>query len=149
MKTIFSNISVILMALLVMLLSMGINVSIMQCCDQSGKIFIGTEVPSCNTEEDLISASNQENTPCCVLEVKKLCCPEEDNCLIEIDLIKFDFETLVISYNQLVPSFSSFILTSLFTGSVNLELHHSNITYRPPPDKLYQPVFSQIQSFLL
>ena len=146
MRTILINISVIIMTFFVMLLSIGINISRMQCCDTNNKIFIGQQVPSCNTEKDLICTPHKDIS-CCFLGVEELCCPDEENCLITTDLIQFNFETIVKSYNQLITSSTFFVLIFLSADSFCLDLYHSNITYRPP--RLCQPIFSQIQSFLL
>ena len=98
MKKIFRNISLVMMTILVVFLSMGVNISKMQC-DKAGRVFIGTETMSCSADKDIICDSNQEKITCCILEIKKSCCPKQtdNSCSSETELIQFDFEKLLRS----------------------------------------------------
>ena len=149
MKKMFRNISLIMMTILVVFLSMGVNISKMQC-DKAGRVYIGTEVPSCNTEKDIICVDKQE-LPCCFLEIKKPCCPEtmDNSCSSDSRLIQFDFETLVESTEEIItltPTVFSLCFISAYchTNSL-LNLYISDI----PPQKLNKPLLAQLQTFLL
>ena len=101
MKKMFRNISLVMITILVVFLSMGVNISKMQC-DKSGRVFIGTETMSCSADKDIICESNQEKFFCCILEIQKSCCPEQtdNNCSSDIELVQFDFETIVESVDH-------------------------------------------------
>jgi len=150
MKQISRNISLIMMTILVVLLSMGVNISKMQC-DKAGRVFFGTKTMSCSADKDIICDSNQEKISCCILEIKKSCCPEQtdNNCSSDTELVQFDFETIIeyIEYNtSLLNAFyvNSFV-SNYFRFNYNINNYKSGI----PPPKLHKPILSKIQSFLL
>ena len=96
MKQILRNISLVIMIILVVFLSMGVNVSKMRC-DEDGSLYLGSEVPSCSMDNEVICTKEQEKVSCCMLEVVRSCCPEkkDNSCASETETIQFDFETLV------------------------------------------------------
>ena len=150
MKQISRNISLILITILVVLLSIGVNISKMQC-DKAGRVFFGTKTMSCSADKDIICDSNQEKISCCILEIKKSCCPEQtdNNCSSDTELVQFDFETIIeyIEYNtSLLNAFyvNSFV-SNYFRFNYNINNYKSGI----PPPKLHKPILSKIQSFLL
>ena len=150
MKQISRNISLIMMTILVVLLSMGVNISKMQC-DKAGRVFFGTKTMSCSADKDIICDSNQEKISCCILEITKSCCPEQtdNNCSSDIELIQFDFETIVESIEHNTSFLNTFYVNSFvldfFTFNYNLNKYKSGI----PPPKLLKPILSKIQSYLL
>jgi len=150
MKRMFRNISLVMMTILVVFLSMGVNISKMQC-DKEGRVFIGTETMSCSASKDIICDSNQEKITCCILEIKKSCCPKQtdNSCSSETELIQFDFETIVESINHNTSLSNSIYINSIvsnyFTSNYNVNNYKSGI----PPPKLYKPILAKIQSFLL
>jgi hypothetical protein len=150
MKQILRNISLVIMTILVVFLSMGVNISKMRC-DKTGSLYLGSEVPSCSEENEVVCAKAQEKVSCCMIEVKKSCCPEtnDKSCASSTQNIHFDFETLLTAFE---PDFSvapillfTFNLRYCFNTDYNVQTYLSDI----PPPKLHKPVLSNIQSFLL
>ena len=150
MKQIFINISLVILTIFVVFLSMGINISKMRC-DETGTLYLGSEVPSCSEENEVVCTKEQEKVSCCMIEVKKSCCPEtkDKSCASSTQNIHFDFETLLTAFE---PDFSvapillfTFNLRYCFNTDYNVQTYLSDI----PPPKLHKPVLSNIQSFLL
>ena len=149
-KQVLINISLVIMILLVVFLSMGVNISKMRC-DEGGSLYLGSEVPSCSMESEIICAKEQEKVFCCMKEIKKSCCPErdDDSCESETKTIQFNFQTLVKSFDLnfsvgLILLFA-FTLVDCFNTDYNGQTYLSDI----PPPKLHKPVLSKIQAFLL
>ena len=149
-KEIFKVVVSIVMVVFILSISMGVNISKMKC-NEDGDLYLGSEVPSCSMENEVICEGKQEKISCCMKEIKKLCCPEknDNSCASETETIQFDFETLLTVFD---PDFSAalillfaFNLTDCFNANYNVQTYLSDI----PPPKLHKPVLSKIQSFLL
>ena len=150
MKQILRNISVFIMTILVVFLSMGVNISKMRC-DKTSSLYLGSEVPSCSMDNEVICTKAQEKVSCCMLEIKKSCCPEkkDNSCTSETETIQFDFETLVTSFELNLKEISVLLYTvALNDKQCDLKKHINYISGIPPP-KLNKPQLAQIQSFLL
>ena len=149
-KEIFKVALSIVMAVFILSISIGVNISKMKC-NEDGDLYLGSAVPSCSIENEVICEGKQEKISCCMKEIKKLCCPERNgnSCASETENIQFDFETLVTVFEvdfSLVPVLLfRFNLTHCFNTNYNVRTYLSDI----PPLKLHKPVLSQIQSFLL
>ena len=150
MKQILRNISLVIMTILVVFLSMGVNISKMRC-DKTGSLYLGSEVPSCSEENEVVCNEEQEKVSCCMIEVKKSCCPEtnDKSCASSTQNIHYDFETILTVFELdfsektiLLSFFNSYDSKSYF---VKVNNYFSGI----PPPKLNKPQLSQIQSFLL
>ena len=150
MKKMFRNISLVMMTILVVFLSMGVHVSKMQC-DKSGRVFIGTETMSCSADKDIICDFNQEKIACCILEIQKSCCPEQtdNNCSSDIELVQFDFETIVESVDHNTSLLNAFYVNSYVSNYFTFNYNVNNYKSGIPPPKLHKPILSKIQSFLL
>lgn len=150
MKCIIQNIIFIPMAIFIMLLSMGLNISKMKCAE-GGAVYLGTEVPSCSQEKEVQCEQVQKKVTCCILEIEKSCCPETEDksCASETELLHFDFETIIsfsnYDFSLLVQPIINIICSDIFSISKLSNNFQSGI----PPPKLNKPVLSQIQSFLL
>jgi len=149
-KEISKSIPFIGMAIFILLISVGLNISKMKCTDD-GVFYLGTEVPSCSLEEEVVCEKEQEKVSCCLLDIEKSCCPEmqDKSCASETENIHFNFETL-LSYSglnfKLSPKLISFKSNYLFSETLISEIKYfSGI----PPPKLNKPDLSKIQSFLL
>ena len=148
------NSSVLLTAFLVMFLSIGLNISKMKCAED-GRLYLGTEVPSCSMETEVLCGSQQKQISCCKKEIIKSCCPEtnDNSCASETENIHFEFETLLSEYEFTFVDFSIelplFYPTSTSTSTSQEQQLVNNYQNGIPPPKLKQPIFSQIQSFLL
>ncbi len=149
-KEIFKVVFSIVMAVFILSVSMGMNVSKMKC-NKDGDLYLGSSVPSCSMENEVICEGKQEKISCCMKEIKKSCCPEknDNSCASETETIQFDFEALLTAFE---PDFSvapillfTFDLTDCFNANYNGQTYLSDI----PPPKLHKPVLSNIQSFLL
>ena len=150
MKKMFRNISLVMMTILVVFLSMGVNISKMQC-DKSGRVFIGTETMSCSADKDIICDSNQEKITCCILEIKKSCCPKQtdNSCSNDTELIQFDFETIVESVDHNTSLLNAFYVNSYVSNYFTFNYNVNNYKSGIPPPKLHKPILAKIQSFLL
>ena len=149
-KEIFKVVVSIVMVVFILSISMGVNISKMKC-NEDGDLYLGSEVPSCSMENEVICEGKQEKISCCMKEIKKLCCPEknDNSCASETETIQFDFETLLTAFD---PDFSvapillfAFILTDRFNTDYNGQAYLSDI----PPPKLHKPILAKIQSSLL
>ena len=149
-KEIFRVVFSITMVVFILSISIGVNISKMKC-NESYALYLGSEVPSCSMEDEVICEEEQEKTSCCMKEIKRLCCLEknDNSCASETKTIQFDFETLLTAFD---PDFSvapillfTFNLTDYFNVNYNVQTYLSDI----PPPKLHKPVLSKIQSFLL
>jgi len=149
-KEIFRIVFSIVMAVFILFISMGMNISKMKC-DEGGAFYLGSEVPSCSMKNEVICAKEQEKASCCMLEVKKSCCPEknDNSCASETQDIQFDFETLLTVFeldfsviNVLLFTLVSYDKVSHFTKVIKC---FSGV----PPPKINKPILAEIQSFLL
>ena len=150
LKEIFKVVSSIVMAVFILSISMGMNISKMKC-DEDGSVYLGTEVPSCSEENEVVCNKEQEKVSCCMIEVEKSCCPEtnDESCASSTQNIHYDFETILtvleLDFSEkasLLPFFNSYDSKSYF---VKVNNYFSGI----PPPKLNKPQLAQIQSFLL
>ena len=149
-KEIFKVVVSIVMVVFILSISMGVNISKMKC-NEDGDLYLGSEVPSCSMENEVICEGKQEKISCCMKEIKKLCCPEknDNSCASETETIQFDFETLVtvfeVDFSVVPVLLSAFNLTDCFNANYNVQIYLSDIS----PPKLHKPVLSKLQSFLL
>ncbi len=139
MKKDILNIFLGLFIILIVSLSMGFNISKM-CCDDSGILYLGSKVPSCNLGE----------VSCCSAEITELCCTEtnDNSCSSITQNFHFEFQTVInyfhVNFKQLIFLFY-IVLYEL--GYDNYVFINSLIDH--VPIHIYQPEFSEIQSFLL
>ena len=149
-KEMFKVVFSIVMAVFILSISIGINISKMKC-DEDGALFLGIEVPSCSLEDEVVCEAEQAKVLCCILEVQKSCCPETEDksCAIETQSIHFDFQTLLIpveiNYSITNILFATFIPYNSKACFIKVNNYFSGI----PTPKLNKPILSQIQSFLL
>jgi len=149
-KEIFKVVVSIVMVVFILSISMGVNISKMKC-NEAGDLYLGSEVPSCSMENEVICEGKQEKISCCIAKIEKLCCPEknDNSCASETETIQFDFETLLTAFDHDFSVASillfSFNLTDCFSANYNVQTYLSDI----PPPKLHNPVLSKIQSYLL
>jgi len=149
-KEIFKVVFSIVMAVFILSLSMGMNISKMKC-DEDGALYLGSEVPSCSMENEVVCETEQAKVVCCILEIQKSCCPEknDNSCASETQNFHFDFETLlpVINLDFSVADilFTTFNSCDGKTYFVKVNNYFSSI----PLPKLYKPELAKIQSFLL
>ena len=135
------NSSVLLTAFLVLFLSIGLNISKMKC-DEDGTLYLGTEVPSCSMETEVLCGSHQE---------KISCCPEtnDNSCASETENIHFEFETLLSEHEFTFVDFSIELPVFYAASTSQTQQLVNNYQSGIPPPKLKRPIFSQIQAFLL
>ena len=95
MMKIVKNICVLIVVTAVMFLTIGANISKMQC-DKGFSFYLGKEVPNCKTDKKVSCNINIEKVSCCKEEeMKELCCPTTDGCEKDTALLQFTFETVV------------------------------------------------------
>ncbi|CAI8228049.1 MAG: Uncharacterised protein [Cryomorphaceae bacterium] len=150
LKEVFKVVFSIVMAVFILSVSMGMNISRIKC-DEEGSVYLGTEVPSCSVENEVVCNKEQEKVSCCMIEVQKSCCPEtnDKSCASSTQNIHYDFETILTIFKldfsektSLLSFFNSYESISYF---VKVNNYFSGI----PPPKLNKPQLAQIQSFLL
>ena len=138
MKKDILNIFLGLLTILVVSLSVGFNISKMGC--DSSILYLGSKVPSCNLGE----------FSCCSAEITESCCPEtnDNSCSSITQNFHFEFQTVInyfhVNFKQLI--FLFYI--------VLYELDYDNYMFISSvidhvPIHIYEPEFSEIQSFLL
>jgi hypothetical protein len=150
LQEIFKVVSSIVMAVFILSISMGMNISKMNC-DEDGSVYLGTEVPSCSMENEVVCNKEQEKVTCCMIEIQKSCCPEtnDESCASSTQNIHYDFETVLTVFEldfsekaSLLSFFNSYESKSYF---VKVNNYFSGI----PPPKLNKPILAKIQSFLI
>ena len=150
LKEIFQVAFSILMAVFILFISMGMNISKIKC-DEDGGVYLGTQVPSCSEKNEVVCNEEQEKVSCCMIEIQKSCCPEtnDKSCASSTQNIHYDFETILTvleldfsEKNSQSASFSSYERKSYF---IKVNNYFSGI----PHSKLNKPQLTQIQSFLL
>ena len=107
MNKLSSNIISFFLICFVLFLSIGTNISKMQC-SKGDKLFFGTEVPNCVDEKKKYCNINIEEFSCCAKEkLLESCCRKNDDnsCASEITIIQFDFETLLCYFDFSVNLF--------------------------------------------
>ena len=133
-----------------MFLSIGLNISKMKCAED-GTLYLGTEVPSCSMETEVLCGSHEEKISWCMKEIIKSCCPEtnDNSCASETENIHFEFDTLLSEHEFTFVDFS--IDLPVFYAASTTQTHRlvNNCQSGIPPPKLKQPIISQIQAFLL
>jgi hypothetical protein len=150
LKEIFKVVFSIVMAVFILSVSMGMNISKMNC-DEDGSVYLGFEVPSCSEEYEVVCNKEQEKVTCCMIEIQKSCCPEtnDESCASSTQNIHYDFETILTVFEldfsekaSLLSFFNSYESKSYF---VKVNNYFSGI----PPPKLNKPILAKIQSFLI
>ena len=149
-KEIFKVVVSIVMVVFILSISIGVNISKMKC-NEEGDLYLGSEVPSCSMENEVICEGKQEKISCCMKEIKKSCCPEknDNSCASETETIQFDFETVVIVFEADFSAAQSLLFTFNFTDCFNVNYNLPTYLSDIPPPKLHKPILAKIQSFLL
>ena len=150
LKEVFKVVFSIVMAVFILSVSMGMNISRIKC-DEEGSVYLGTEVPSCSVENEVVCNKEQEKVSCCMIEVQKSCCPEtnDKSCASSTQNIHYDFETILtifeLDFSEKTSLLSFFNFSASKSYFVKVNHYFSGI----PPPKLNKPQLAQIQSFLL
>ena len=150
LKEIFKVVFSIVMAVFILSVSMGMNISKMKC-DEDGSVYLGTEVPSCSVENEVVCNKKQEKVSCCMIEIQKSCCPEtnDESCASSTQNIHYDFETILTVFEL---DFSKITILLSFLNSYDSKSYFvkvNNYFSGIPPPKLNKPILAKIQSFLI
>ena len=150
LKEIFKVVFSIVMAVFILSISMGMNISKMKC-DEDGSVYLGTEVPSCSVENEVVCNKKQEKVSCCMIEIQKSCCPEtnDESCASSTQNIHYDFETILTVFEL---DFSKITILLSFLNSYDSKSYFvkvNNYFSGIPPPKLNKPILAKIQSFLI
>ena len=137
------NITILLMATFVLLLSIGMIVSKVQC-KKGSKVFIGTEVSNCKLKKEIETCGNKK-------QVQKSCEKTENLPKKESKLLQFDFETLELKeLNLFDASLVQLYLTLIYDEFYSVQSEFLTLNhYADAPPLVNKPILSQIQSFLL
>lgn len=95
MKKVFQNIILLVFATITLFVSMGINISKMQC-DKGSRVFIGTEAPKCKAEQEFVCKKRMEKSTCCKKkQMQNSCCSKnKKDCNTTSKFLQFDFEVV-------------------------------------------------------
>ena len=151
MKRILSNIGVIISSLLVLLLSIGVSVSKMNC-SMDNKLFLGTEVPNCMESQDKLATLQIKSTSCCKkTESITTCCPQtnDNSCSSDTRSVKFDFETLTSVFSLKLLNLELQYLLVIFNDLHSEESIYNSIFYNHLNKGYLRPLLTNLQSFLL
>ena len=150
LKEVFKVVFSIVMAVFILSVSMGMNISRIKC-DEEGSVYLGTEVPSCSVENEVVCNKEQEKVSCCMIEVQKSCCPEtnDKSCASSTQNIHYDFETILTIFELDFSEKTSLLSFSISYNSKSYFVKVNNYFSGIPPPKLNKPQLAQIQSFLL
>jgi len=150
LKEVFKVVFSIVMAVFILSVSMGMNISRIKC-DEEGSVYLGTEVPSCSVENEVVCNKEQEKVSCCMIEVQKSCCPEtnDKSCASSTQNIHYDFETILTVFELDFSAKTSLLSFSISYNSKSYFVKVNNYFSGTPPPKLNKPKLAQIQSFLL
>ena len=149
MRIFFQNIFAVSMSILVFVLSIGVNISELNCGD-SVRFFLGDSVKSCNDYKDMSCCKMDEPITCCTVDVEKKCVlvSSFDCCASETELINFQFETLIESSSSNLIFFLSIYLFNKLHLDIDINNFNPYVNYKPP-SYLFKSLIIQIQSFLL
>jgi len=145
MKQILKYTAIITMTIFVVILSIGMHVTKIQCA-KGERVFIGTDVSACKMQE--------KTTSCCKKkEIVKFCkySEKEGKPQKESKLLQFDFEILKYKFGETIDfniAQPVCLLLFNFIQNTNSELCYIK-HYSDAPPLVNQPILSQIQSFLL
>ena len=148
---IVKNICVLIVAVLVMFLTIGANISKMHC-DKGFSFYLGNEVSNCKTEKQISCNIDIEKESCCKTEeMQKLCCPTTDGCEKDTELLQFTFETVVVQQQKITDSKEISLFKIIQNNLFKLSVYDNLITNSPAesPPLLTKPILPEIQSFLL
>jgi len=150
LQEIFKVVFSIVMAVFILSISMGMNISKMKC-DEDGSVYLGTQVPSCSEENEVVCNKEQEKVSCCMIDVQKSCCPEtnDKSCASSTQNIHYDFETILTIFKLDFSEKTSLLSFSISYNSKSYFVKVNNYFSGTPPPKLNKPKLAQIQSFLL
>ena len=150
LQEIFKVVFSIVMAVFILSISMGMNISKMKC-DEGGSVYLGTQVPSCSEENEVVCDKEQEKVSCCMIEIQKSCCPEtnDKSCASSTQNIHYDFETILTIFELDFSEKTSLLSFSISYNSKSYFVKVNNYFSGTPPPKLNKPKLAQIQSFLL
>ena len=145
MKQILKYTAIITMTIFVVILSIGIYVTKIQCAKDE-RVFIGSDVSTCKMQEKTTSCGKKK-------EIVKFCkySEKEEKPQKESKLLQFDFETEKCKCGEPVDfsvSFPFLTLSYEYYQVSKPELFTHN-HYDDAPPLLNKPILSQIQSFLL
>lgn len=144
------HISVVLLACMVFLLTIGATISQMHCEDRAS-LYFGSEASHCNDIKEI--DCDIEAISCCSKEVKeKSCCSLlEDGCPRDSELLQFSFETTICDQLKVEGCKELTLLSSITSNDFapyGLDYLFLIKDYSPPP-LLTKPILSNIQFFLL
>jgi len=148
---IVKNICVLIVAVLVMFLTIGANISKMHC-DKEFSFYLGKEVPNCETEKNISCNIDMEKVSCCKKEKMQIsCCPTTDGCEKDTELLQFTFETLVSQKQKITDCKEIFLFKITQNNLFRLSVNHNLITHfkAESPPLVTKPILPEIQSFLL
>ena len=148
---IIRNICVFIVSVLVMLLTIGANISKMQCAKEFS-LYLGKEVPNCKIEQNISCNIDMEKVSCCKKEKMQIsCCSTTYGCEKDTELLQFTFETVVAQKQNITDCKEISLLKTTQNNLFRLSVHDNLITHSQAesPPLLKKPILPEIQSFLL
>lgn len=149
MRRFVTNIGVCFLALTVLCLSVGFNVTKLTC-NEITTITLGDNSLSCSTEKTSNCEDQTFAESCCIVENLVECCSTLSSCLCgkELSSLKYDFLTFLSEKNDVEKTiFFDLLVFRTYTGDYCK--HLNKFADHPPPPKSRQLRLAEIQSFLI
>ena len=145
MKQILKYTAIITMTIFVVILSIGIHVTKIQC-NKGERVFVGTDVSTCKMQEKTTSCSMKKKLVKSCINSEKEGEPQKES-----KLLQFDFETEKCKCGEPVDFSVSFPFLTLLYEYYQMSDSDLFYTthYADAPPLVNKPILSQIQSFLL
>ena len=145
MKQILKYTAIITMTIFVVILSIGIHVTKIQCAKDE-RVFIGTDVSTCKMQEKTTSCSMKKKLVKSCFNSEKENKPQKES-----KLLQFDFETEKCKCGEPVDFSASLPFLTLLYEYYQMSDSDLFYTthYADAPPLVNKPILSQIQSFLL
>ena len=145
MKQILKYTAIITMTIFVVILSIGIHVTKIQCA-KGGRVFVGTDVSTCKMQEKTTSCSMKKKLVKSCINSEKEEKPQKES-----KLLQFDFETEKCKCGEPVDFSASLPFLTLLYEYYQMSDSDLFYTthYADAPPLVNKPILSQIQSFLL
>jgi len=148
MFKIFQNILVCMLAFFVLLISIGFNISKLNC-HQETSLYLGNVNDQCHVEDKSFNNSSVNTVSCCILELEKSCCTSfSDMCEKELSNLKFSFQTLLLEKVDFKLN-SNFVHFFSFLPKKEIILSSFRLVYDIHISLIYKPTLSKIQSFII
>jgi len=147
MKIFFKNILIYTLASFVLFISVGFNISKINC-HQNISLSFGNIEDKCHSQITHVETTLAKEVSCCSILEESTCCSSFNcKCEKEFSNIHFNFETLLIEKSNF-NVFSFLLFEFLRVESLIPYINFLSFSTEAPLI-IYQPILSKIQSFII